>query len=65
MIVDLNKARAARAAKNDELEARKRAARNILVDWMESFQDLGAEFLVAEMEKAKEVALVFSDMTKT
>lgn len=65
MIVDLNKARATRDAKAAELVERKKAARNGIVEWMETYHDLGSEFLIAEMDQAKEMAAVFRDMTKT
>lgn len=65
MIVDLNKARATRDAKAAELVERKKTARNGIVDWMETYHDLGCEFLIAEMDQAKDIALAFRDMTKT
>lgn len=48
-----------------ELVERKKAARNGIVDWMETYHDLGSEFLIAEMDQAKEMAAVFRDMTRT
>lgn len=65
MIVDLNRVRATRDAKNAELVERKKAARNGIVDWMETYHDLGCEFLIAEMDQAKEMAQAFRDMTRT
>lgn len=64
-VIDMNKARATRDAKAAELIERKKAARNGIVDWMETYHDLGSEFLIAEMDQAKEIALAFRDMTRT
>lgn len=52
MIIDINKARASR----DEA-SRRRIARNLLVDWMETYADLGADFIDEEFKHVRSLFL--------
>lgn len=52
VLVDQDKARA-----SNDAASRRRIARNLLVDWMETYSDLGADFIDEEFKHVRSLFL--------